>query len=199
MECKILLPYIDYHSSNFEVDDDFYVNGGYEQALKKNNEMYGDSIYNHISNGGFNANTTVFRNPYSFNDNNYDLNNKVSKNEEKTLYSSCECFIYNEFMKDISINDLMEQMFSKDVSVMFIKLNFDTAEEEFEEDFKLWVQTHNNINKQNMSDEWKFENEPKKNIRLVTLNKEFDFINCKILEMSSEGFFILIEEIKEIK
>ena len=199
MECKILLPYIDYYNTSFDVDDNFFSNGEYERALNKNNDMYGDSIYNHISNGGFNDNTTVFRGSTMFNDTINGFNKKVSKNEEKTLYSSCDCSIYNEYMKDITINEIMEQTFIKDVSVMFIKPNFDTAEEEFEEDFKLWVKTHKNINLQKMSDEWKFENEPKKNIRLVISNKEFDLMNCKILEMSNSGFFVLIEEIKEVK
>ena len=104
MECKILLPYIDYYNTSFDVNENYFSNGDYEKALKSNNEMYGDSIYNHISNGGFNANTSVFRNPYSFSNNVNESNMKVSKNEEKTLYSSCECIVYDEYLKDVTIN-----------------------------------------------------------------------------------------------
>ena len=50
MKCKLLLPYIDYYGSTFDVDENYYSNDAYEKALKSNNEMYGDSIYNHINN-----------------------------------------------------------------------------------------------------------------------------------------------------
>jgi hypothetical protein len=123
----------------------------------------------------------------------------VSKNEEKTLYSSCECEAFDEYMKDITINDIMEQTFNKDIFIMYIKLDFNTIEEEFEEDYKLWVRTHNNINKQKMSDDWKFENEPKRTMKLLLSNKEFELVNCKILEVSNNGLFVLIEEIKDVK
>lgn len=197
MKCKLLLPYIDYYGSTFDVDENYYSNDAYEKALKSNNEMYGDSIYNHISNGGFNANTAVFRGSYDIKNVVNGFNKKVPKNEEKTQYSSCECDLFDEFMKDVSINEIMELMSSKDVCVMFFKLDYNTIEEEFEEDYKLWVRTHNNINKQSMSNEWKFENEPKRNVKLILSNKEFDLINCKILEVSNNGMFVLIEEIKE--
>lgn len=199
MKCKLLLPYIDYYGSTFDVDENYYSNDAYEKALKSNNEMYGDSIYNHISNGGFNTNTAVFRGSYDINNIVNGFNDKVSKNEEKTLYSSCECEVFDEYMKDITINDIMEQTFNKDIFIMYIKLDFNTIEEEFEEDYKLWVRTHNNINKQKMSDDWKFENEPKRTMKLILSNKEFDLVNCKILEVSNNGLFVLIEEIKDVK
>jgi hypothetical protein len=156
-------------------------------------------IRDYCRNGGFNANTAVFRGSYDINNVVNGINNKVSKNEEKTLYSSCESEVFDEYMKDITINDIMNQTFNKDIFIMYIKLDFNTIEEEFEEDYKLWVRTHNNINKQKMSDDWKFENEPKRTMKLILSNKEFELVNCKILEVSNNGLFVLIEEIKDVK
>lgn len=198
MKCTLFLPYIDYYNTNFDVDNNYYSNGGYEQALKQNNDMYGDSIYSHISNNNFNANTAVFRNPYSFSEGINGFNVKTSGNEEKTQYTSCEALIYDENMIDCNINDLVKYINIKDVFVLYIKLDFDTIEEEFEEDLKMWIKSHVNINKTKASDDWKFENEPKRNIKLSYENKEYNLINCIILEHSNNGFFILVNEIKEL-
>lgn len=197
MKCILLLPYVDYYNTNFDVDDNYYSNGGYEEALKTNNDMYKDSIYNHISNNGLNANTAVFRNPYGFNKENNIFNEKVSKNEEKTQYTSCEAIIYDENMKNCDVQHIIKFLREKDVFVLYVKLDFNTIEEEFEEDFKMWVKSHVNINKTSASDEWKFENEPKRNIILNYENIKYNLINCMILEYTNDGFFMLVNEIKE--
>jgi hypothetical protein len=36
-------------------------------------------------------------------------------------------------------------------------------------------------------------------MKLILSNKEFDLVNCKILEVSNNGLFVLIEEIKDVK
>lgn len=196
MKGTLFLPYIDYYNSNFDVDDNYYSNGTYEETLTNEYTKNKDIVFNTI-NDYFDGNTSVLRannnqgNTISF------FNAKVPKNEEKTRYSSCDCYVLNEYLKDITINDINALKNINDVCVLYVKLDFDTIEEEFEEDFKLWVKSHNNINNTNRSDEWKFENEPKRTFKLTINNISYELCNCRILEMSSNGFFILIEKIKE--
>lgn len=192
MKCTLFLPYIDYYNTNFDVDDNYYSNGGYEKALKANDEMYKDSVYNFISNYESLGQQNVFNSTMNV------FNTKVSKNEEKTAYSSCEATIYNEEMKDETIDGLKSYLRSQDVFILFVKLDYYTIEEEFESDLKMWFSSHNKINSVNASDEWKFQNEPKRNIRIKIDDFNADLINSKILEVSNDGFVILVEKIKYI-
>jgi hypothetical protein len=195
MKCTICLPYNDYNESNFDVNDNYYSNGGYEKALKANNDMYGDSIYNHIS-GGFNANTSVYRDPYAFNRGINGFNEKVSENEEKMAYSSCEGFIYNEYMVDETIDGLKSYSSINDGFILVLKLDFNTTEEEFETELKMWYSSHIKINNVNADDEWKFENEPVRTLKIESGSFSAYLINSKLLEISNDTFVILVEKIK---
>lgn len=193
MKCKILLPYIDYNNVNFDVDDNYYSNGGYANALKANDAMYGGSIYDHINqNGG------VLSSANAFNVGLNVFNQNMSKNEEKTSYSSCEGYIYDENMNDETVLNLQNYIKSQDVCILYLKLDFDTIDEEFETDFKMWVKAHNKINAYNADDDWKFDNEPKKNVRISVDGFEADLLNCKILETSEDKIAILVEKIKYV-
>lgn len=193
MKCKLLLPYIDYYNTNFDVDDNYYSNGGYENALKTNNSMYGDSIYNHMNqNGGILSNSNNFNMGINI------FNQNTHKNDEKTSYSSCEGYLYDENMNDETVFGLENYIKNQDVFILFIKLDFDTIEEEFETDFKMWVKSHNKINSYKADDDWKFANEPKKNIRVEVDDLTIDLLNCKILDVSNDKIAVLVEKIKYV-
>ena len=192
MKCTLFLPYIDYYNTNFDVDDNYYSNGGYEKALKANDEMYKDSVYSFITNFEPLGQQNTFNSTISA------FNGKVSKNEEKTSDSSCEASVYNEQMQEETIDGLKSYLRSQDVFILFIKLDYYTIEEEFESDLKMWFSSHNKINSVNASDEWKFQNEPKRNIRIKIDDFNADLINSKILEISNDGFVILVEKINYI-
>ena len=193
MKCKLLLPYIDYYNTNFDVDDNYYSNGGYENALKTNNSMYGDSIYNHMNqNGGILSNSNNFNMGINI------FNQNTHKSDEKTSYSSCEGYLYDENMNDETVFGLENYIKNQDVFVLFIKLDFDTIEEEFETDFKMWVKSHNKINSYKADDDWKFANEPKKNVRVEVNGLTVDLLNCKILDVSNDKIAVLVEKIKYV-
>lgn len=190
MKVTLFLPYIDYYNSNFDVDDSYYSNGSYEKALKANNDMYGDSIFAHMSNNNFSKSNTY--NGFG------GFSQQTVKNEEKTSYSSCDATIYNENMEEETINGFKKYINNQDVCVLFIKLDFDTIEEEFETDFKMWVKSHNKINSYKADDDWKFANEPKKNIRVEVGGLTVDLLNCKILDVSNDKIAVLVEKIKNV-
>lgn len=193
MKCKILMPYIDYNNMNFDADDNYYSKDGYANALRTNDTMYGETIYTHINqNGGVLSHLNTYNVGFNV------LNQKVSENEEKTAYSSCECQIYDENMSDATVLHLQNCIKSQDVCILYLKLDFDTMEEDFESDLKMWMRSHDKINSYKANDEWKFDNEPKRNLRINVEDLNIDLINCKILEINNDKIAILAEKIKYV-
>ena len=82
--------------------------------------MYGDSIYNHISNGGFNANTAVFRGSYDINNgvngflykkgNSHDLSEKIKMiAENKSLYEKMSNNAEKRFFEELNIENTVRK------------------------------------------------------------------------------------------
>lgn len=198
MNATLFLPYIDYYNTKFDVDDSYYTENSYENALNDEYNKNKDIVYNTI-NDYFDGNISVLKQGNNQGNTINFFNTKTPKIEEKTRYSTCDAILYNSSMEDCDINYLLQHLGGKNMFELIVKLNFDTIEEEFEEDLKLWVKTHNNINSTMNSDEWKFKNEPKKNIRIKIDCGEYDLIGCILLETSNDSFFIIVSEIKEVR
>lgn len=177
MRATIYLPYNDYNGYNFDIGNDYYSNGGYEKALQDN----------------------------FLNEKNPNVSS-LSRNEEKTNYTTCECELFNEYMSEESVDSLITYAVSSDVNVIVVKFDFNTFEEEFETELKLWIQTHNKINGNiHLSDDEKFQNEPKRTFKICFKNLKnedtyLEFCDCKLLEpIGNDGYAMLIERINFCK
>lgn len=172
MRCKIFLPYIDFNDSNFYASSSYYKENDYETALRD-----------------------------SFNEKGM-RRHEVSSNEENMSYATTECELFDEQNNLIDIDKLVSLAVSNDVSLLIVKLDFDTMDEEFESDFKLWYDAHIKINSNKlMGADIKFANEPKRTMKLEFKNLKnentyLELVNCKILEsVGDDSFAILIERI----
>ena len=189
MRAKILIPYYDYDNINFDVNDNYYKGNEYEDTLISSNNRDKDIINDYIL-----SNNKVHKDSTSIKF--FSIKNKA--NDENLLYTSCYCDVCNEYdMKSMSLEDF--KMFENvDNNILIVKFDFNTIEEEFETDLKMWLDEHNKINSYDLDDEWKFKNEPFKDLVLEVDNLKYNLENCKILDSYEDKFIIFIEKIKNV-
>lgn len=177
MKCKIHIPCSEYIEHDFEVNENYYNDSNsYANALKKNDELYGETIHNQMSlNGGFLSNSNSFH----IGINAFD--EKASKNEEKQHYTACEAFLYNEDFIDCSNKDLDDD----DCAEFFIKFNYDDMNEDFEYELKEWVAETNKLkklveSKQEASLNNEYDILPKRTLIVETNDCKHELYNCLI-------------------
>lgn len=197
MKCNLYLPYIDYNNINFDVDNSYYKDNDYQKALEndyiKNNDIISNSI-----NDYFEGNTSFLRQDNNLGNTINFFGVKPSKNEEKVSYSSCNGEVHCENYSLNVIETIKSNIISNEMMILCLKLDYDTMDEEFESDFKMWCSSHDKINSTNMNDEWKFKNEPKRDLILEINNFKVELKNVMILELSYDNIIIMVEKIREI-
>ena len=169
----LYLPYYDYNDGAFDVNDEYYNENEYIDAISSEYNKNKDIVFNSMldyNNGSRNVFTSTDGQTYKF-------GSKASQNEDKVAYSSCEGVLYNE---DGEI---------------------DTPEEEFETELSLWTKEHSNINayKSQQGEEWAWVNEPQRNVKIAFKNKANDDVyavleNCKIMDIVDRNMYIVFVE-----
>ncbi len=197
MELKIYLPYYDYNDDAFNVNDSYYDENEYINAMSDEYNKSKDIVFNSMidfQNGSQRALN-------GSNGQMYHFNAKPSQNEDKVSYSQCLGVMYNDEGINESVDELVSHFVSQDSFIEMIELDADSCDEEFETELSLWINEHKNISLygDKFGEEWVWKNEPKRNMRGMFINKSgeeiyFQFDNCKIMDLISNGSFILFIE-----
>ena len=190
MKVTLYLPYYDYNDNAFNVDESYYGNGEYANAMydefmKSKNVV--ESHMNDIKNGTHGGFIGVDGKTYKF-------GQKTSENEDKVAYSSCEAVLYDDSGSDETVDGLIEKFAHQTDFVEMVELDLDTSEEEFETEYSIWEKEHNNINayRNKAGDAWVSSNEPKRNIKVHFKNNADEDIyalleECKIMDSSESS------------
>lgn len=197
MKCTLFLPYTQYSDSSFACDDNYYSEESYTDALNKSLEESKNAVMM-LNNSNYDKKNTI----------NFSVVQNYMKNEnkssEKEYLSSCEVKLFNENGIPENIEALINYNLSNDVFILLVNFDFNTIEEEFEEDFKEWVETTRKISYYGSDDDWIFSNLPKRTFKFKCLNKfggdTFgEFVNCKILQtINGSKYAILVEKLNFI-
>lgn len=172
MKCKLFLPYIELSDSDFYVDDNYYKNGEYAKALDNNFKS------------------------------NKEIEHEFSDNKERNKYTTCECEVFTERMEASTVDSLVSDAVSSDVTVLIFKFDFDSMDYEFEEELKVWIREHRQISTNSLfTDDEKYLKSPRKTIKLSFPNLKgidtfLELCDCRLLEsVDDDGYAILIEKI----
>ena len=197
MEVTLYLPYYDYNDGAFDVNDEYYNENEYIDAISSEYNKNKDIVFNSMldyNNGSRNVFTGTDGQTYKF-------GSKVSQNEDKVAYSSCEGVLYNEDGEKDDVDQLIEKFAKQESFVEMIEFNMDTPEEEFETELSLWTKEHSNINayKSQQGEEWAWVNEPQRNVKIAFKNKANDDVyavleNCKIMDIVDRNMYIVFVE-----
>lgn len=167
MKVVCYLPYDDYNNDSIDIGSSYYGNDGYENALK--------DAYNGM-NKVVNGDTYVF-----------DMEGlKVSKNEEKVVYSSCNAILYNEGGNEENVEHLVNHISLDEPYICIFSFDYSNMDEEFEYELKTWLLSFNKINKLNASDDFKFSRQIRKTMKVKFVDDNgfescIDFIGCRIV------------------
>ena len=182
MKVKCFLPYDDYNEGSFDVNDDYYKGDGYKEALINDLKALDDA-----QNG--------LRYSYSM------LGEKVSKNEDKVHFSSCDAILYNDSGNEESVERLVNHISISEPYICILSFDYSNMEEEFEYDLKTWIVTYNKINTLNGSDEFKFSKQPRKTILVKFVDENgfencINFVDCRIVSfMEDVGLVMIVDKL----
>ena len=197
MEVTLYLPYYDYNDGAFDVNGEYYNENEYIDAISSEYNKNKDIVFNSMldyNNGSRNVFAGTDGQTYKF-------GSKVSQNEDKVAYSSCEGVLYNEDGEKDNVDMLIEKFARQESFVEMIEFDMDTPEEEFETELSLWTREHSKINsyKVQQGEEWAWVNEPKRNVKIAFKNKANEDVyavleNCKIMDIVDRNMYIVFVE-----
>lgn len=180
MKVVCYLPYDDYNNDSFEVSSDYYGNDGYANAL----------------NDAFNGmNKAINGDTYAF-----DMNGiKVSKNEEKVVYSSCEAMLYNGDGNEEDVEHLINHISLNEPYICIFSFDYSKMDEEFEYELKTWLMSFNKINNLNADDNFKFSRQVRKTMKVkfvdeIGFESCVDFIDCRIVS-DEVGVVMIVDKL----
>ena len=201
MNIKLYLEDENGDNLNFDVDDSYYGNGDYLSAL---NSSY-ETSKNDVSNFCLSAKRDHLRQE------NIDVktfggfDNRVLENARKATYATCDIHIVNENMEDEDIDGLIKHNLDGDMFLEFMEFDYDSMDEDFDSDLKMWVNTWKKIDSLMVDEEWKIQNYPKRTFKfsytdLYGGERYGEFVNCKIIGIVGENnYCVLIEKINFLK
>ena len=201
MKSTLYLPYYDYNDGTFDIADDYYSSGEYSKKIEDEYNKSKDIVYNSMldyNNGNQNVFMGMDGQTYKFTQKDSQSYGKV---EDKVSYSSCESVIYDSEGDDLTVDMLITHFARQESFICILRLDMDSAEEEFETEMSLWGKEHRNINeyKDKISDEWVWVNEPKRNIKMKFINNGNETLygvleNCKMIDRAEYCTFVIYVE-----
>ena len=202
MEVKFYLPYYDYNDGAFDVSNDYYGENEYSKLMTEEYEKSKDIVYNSVMEAR-NGSRTLLEGQDG---QTYKFGEKTYENEQKVAYSSCDGSLITIDGEDESVDGFIEKFASQKQFLEMIELNLDSSEEEFETELSLWIKEHINIVKygEKLGDEWVLSKEPKRNLRVVFVNKSNETIyaileDCMIMEIvDNKSFIVIVKKIRLI-
>lgn len=190
MNVTFYIPYYDYNDDVFTMDNSYYNDNEYTEALLSEYESTKDTVYRAMSDPTTHNNYIDSRT--------YKFGKKVPKKENKVRYSECGGRLLDMEGNDESVDNLITHFAQQEMFINHIILNFDKSEEEFETEIKMWNKAHNEINEyKSYGEDWVLQHEPKRNIRIQFKNNAnediyAELVNCKIIEQSKVNEYIVL-------
>jgi hypothetical protein len=197
MEVTLYLPYYDYNDGAFDVNNDYYDEDEYINAVSSEYNKNKDIIYNSV----MNAKNGVGSLLQGGDGQTYKFGQKTSQSEDKVAYSKCNGTLYDIGGSKDTGDGFIEKFAAQKQFLEIVEFDLDTVEEEFETEISLWVKEHNNINSyaDKLGEDWVLAKEPKRNIKLHFKNNANEDIfavleDCKIMDIIEDNSFILFVE-----
>lgn len=197
MEVTLYLPYYDYNDGAFDVNDDYYDEDEYINAVSSEYNKNKDIIYNSV----MDAKNGVGSLLQGGDGQTYKFGQKTSQSEDKVAYSKCNGTLYDIGGSKDTVDGFIEKFAAQKQFLEIVEFDLDTVEEEFETEISLWVKEHNNINSyaDKLGEDWVLAKEPKRNIKLHFKNNANEDIfavleDCKIMDIIEDNSFILFVE-----
>ena len=163
MKIKIYFPYYGYGNDDYETSDRYGSEEEYIEAIQKEDERNRDVVYESMVRQG---------NGQSIMGSSVKMFSVEGKEDEKIEFCTCEGVMYNENEDDMSVDEIVARMARQEPFVMVLGLDFDTMEEDFIMELKLWQREHQAINSfiDDKGEAWCWSKEPRKDL-------EFEFEN----------------------
>ena len=197
MEVTLYLPYYDYNDGAFDVNNDYYNEDDYINAVSNEYNKNKDVVFNSMLDAKNGSGSLV----QGSDGQTYKFGQKTAQNEEKVAYSPCKGVLYNDSGEDETVDGFIEKFARQKQCIEMVELDGDTSEEEFESEMMLWIKEHDSINqyKDKLGEEWAWTKEPKRNVKVHFKNKANEDIygvleNCKIMDILDDNMFILFIE-----
>lgn len=197
MEVTLYLPYYDYNDGAFDVNDDYYDEDEYINAVSSEYNKNKDIVYNSV----MDAKNGVGSLLQGGDGQTYKFGQKTSQSEDKVAYSKCNGTLYDIGGSKDTVDGFIEKFAAQKQFLEIVEFDLDTVEEEFETEISLWVKEHNNINSyaDKLGEDWVLAKEPKRNIKLHFKNNANEDIfavleDCKIMDIIEDNSFILFVE-----
>ena len=197
MEVTLYLPYYDYNDGAFDVNNDYYNEEDYINAVSSEYNKNKDVVFNSMLDAKNGSASLV----QGADGQTYKFGQKTSQNEDKVAYSSCKGVLCNDGGEDETVDGFIEKFARQKQCIEMVELDGDTSEEEFESEMMLWIKEHDSINqyKDKLGEEWVWMKEPKRNVKVHFKNKANEDIygileNCKIMDIIDNNMFILFIE-----
>jgi hypothetical protein len=197
MEVTLYLPYYDYNDGAFDVNNDYYDEDEYINAVSSEYNKNKDIIYNSV----MDAKNGVGSLLQGGDGQTYKFGQKTSQSEDKVAYSKCNGTLYDIGGSKDTVDGFIEKFAAQKQFLEIVEFDLDTVEEEFETEISLWVKEHNNINSyaDKLGEDWVLAKEPKRNIKLHFKNNANEDIfavleDCKIMDIIEDNSFILFVE-----
>lgn len=197
MEVTLYLPYYDYNDGAFDVNNDYYDEDEYINAVSSEYNKNKDIIYNSVRDAKNGVGSLL----QGGDGQTYKFGQKTSQSEDKVAYSKCNGTLYDIGGSKDTVDGFIEKFAAQKQFLEIVEFDLDTVEEEFETEISLWVKEHNNINSyaDKLGEDWVLAKEPKRNIKLHFKNNANEDIfavleDCKIMDIIEDNSFILFVE-----
>ena len=197
MEVTLYLPYYDYNDGAFDVNNDYYDEDEYINAVSSEYNKNKDIIYNSVRDAKNGVGSLL----QGGDGQTYKFGQKTSQSEDKVAYSKCNGTLYDIGGSKDTVDGFIEKFAAQKQFLEIVEFDLDTVEEEFETEISLWVKEHNNINSyvDKLGEDWVLAKEPKRNIKLHFKNNANQDVfavleDCKIMDIIEDNSFILFVE-----
>ena len=197
MEVMLYLPYYDYNDGAFDVNNDYYNEEDYINAVSNEYNKNKDIVFNSMLDAKNGSGSLV----QGSDGQTYKFGQQTAQSEEKVAFSKCEGVLWDIGGSKDTVDGFIDKFAKQEQFLEIVEFNLDTVEEEFETEVSLWVKEHNNINQyaDKLGEEWVLAKEPKRNIKVQFKNNANQDIyavleDCKIMDIIEDNSFILYVE-----
>lgn len=197
MEVTLYLPYYDYNDGAFDVNNDYYDEDEYINAVSSEYNKNKDIIYNSVRDAKNGVGSLL----QGGDGQTYTFGQKTSQSEDKVAYSKCNGTLYDIGGSKDTVDGFIKKFAAQKQFLEIVEFDLDSVEEEFETEVSLWVKEHNNINSyvDKLGEDWVLAKEPKRNIKLQFKNNANQDVfavleDCKIMDIIEDNSFILFVE-----
>lgn len=197
MEVTLYLPYYDYNDGAFDVNNDYYNEEDYINAVSSEYNKNKDIVFNSMLDAKNGSGSLV----QGSDGQTYKFGQQTAQSEEKVAYSKCEGVLWDIGGSKDTVDGFIDKFAKQEQFLEIVEFNLDTVEEEFETEVSLWVKEHNNINQyaDKLGEEWVLAKEPKRNIKVQFKNNANQDVyavleDCKIMDIIEDNSFILYVE-----